>query len=177
MNSPMFAQRTSGNSAKAPAEPYVARGAAHGLSLPFGNSRLWPSTELYYANFSSLIDAADREQSKWANERGQVRLSPRTVGKYIKRGPHRPRCGKDQRWPTFIRNHVHLIVACNFFAVTACFRLLYIFVALESGSSRLRRLHTNRYKHKLPIRKATMDGNLVANSLSPNTASEPLTSR
>src|SRR5690348_4146130 len=52
MNSPMFAQRTSGNSAKAPAEPYAACGAAHGLSLPFGNSRLWPSTELYYANFS-----------------------------------------------------------------------------------------------------------------------------
>src|SRR5881275_503663 len=52
MNSPIFAQRTSGNSAKAPAEPYAACGAAHGLSLPFGNSRLWPSTELYYANFS-----------------------------------------------------------------------------------------------------------------------------
>src|SRR5438045_4684829 len=29
-----------------------ACGAAHGLSLPFGNSRLWLSTELYYANFS-----------------------------------------------------------------------------------------------------------------------------
>src|SRR5690348_13682606 len=55
MNSPMFAQRTSGNSAKAPAEPYAACGAAHGLSLPFGNSRLWPSTELYYANFSRRI--------------------------------------------------------------------------------------------------------------------------
>src|SRR5690348_3636281 len=55
MNSPMFAQRTSGNSAKAPAEPYAACGAAHGLSLPFGNSRLWLSTELYYANFSNLL--------------------------------------------------------------------------------------------------------------------------
>src|SRR5438874_13517140 len=59
MNSPMFAQRTSGNSAKAPAEPYAACGAAHGLSLPFGNSRLWPSTELYYANFSKFLQARD----------------------------------------------------------------------------------------------------------------------
>src|SRR5437868_14584691 len=57
MNSPIFAQRTSGNSAKAPAEPYAACGAAHGLSLPFGNSRLWPSTELYYANFSKYACA------------------------------------------------------------------------------------------------------------------------
>src|SRR5690349_16400143 len=62
MNSPMFAQRTSGNSAKAPAEPYAACGAAHGLSLPFGNSRLWPSTELYYANFSSEGSATPIQQ-------------------------------------------------------------------------------------------------------------------
>ena len=49
----------------------------------------------------------------------QIRLSPRTVGKYIKQLP-RPRGARDQRWSTFLKNHAQAIVACDFFtAVTA----------------------------------------------------------
>ena len=67
----------------------------------------------------------------------QIRFSPRTVRKYIGQRP-RPRGRKDQRWSTFLRNHAHGIVACDFFiSVTARFRILYIFVALEIGSRRV----------------------------------------
>ena len=69
-----------------------------------------------------------------------LRVSPRTVRKYMpKRPPGRPR--GDQRWSTFLRNHARAIVACDFFvAVTATFRLLYVFVAIEHGSRRLVRV-------------------------------------
>ena len=69
-----------------------------------------------------------------------IRVSPRTVRKYMpKRPPGRPR--GDQRWSTFLRNHAHAIVACDFFvAVTATFRLLYVFVVIEHGSRRLVRV-------------------------------------
>jgi putative transposase len=63
----------------------------------------------------------------------QIRISPRTVGKYMGRLPRTPG-SRDQRWATFLRNHAYEIVACDFFvAVTARFRILYIFVALEIG--------------------------------------------
>ena len=69
-----------------------------------------------------------------------LRVSPRTVRKYMpKRPPGRPR--GDQRWATFLRNHADAIVACDFFvAVTATFRLLYVFVVIEHGSRRLVRI-------------------------------------
>ena len=53
-----------------------------------------------------------------------IRVSPRTVGKYIpKRPAGQPR--GDQRWATFLKNHALAIVASDFFvAVTATFRLL-----------------------------------------------------
>ena len=73
-----------------------------------------------------------------------LRVSPRTVRKYMpKRPPGNPR--GDQRWSTFLRNHAKAIVACDFFvAVTATFRLLYVFVMIEHGS---RRLHVNVTAH------------------------------
>ncbi len=66
-----------------------------------------------------------------------VRVSPRTVGKYMpKRPPGRPR--GDQRWATFLRNHARAIIACDFFVtITATFRLLYVFVLIHHGSRRL----------------------------------------
>jgi putative transposase len=67
----------------------------------------------------------------------QIRLFPRIVGKYVKRLPG-PAGSKDQRWSTFLRNHAHQMVACDFFvSFTACLRLFYVFVALESGWARL----------------------------------------
>ena len=47
----------------------------------------------------------------------------------------------DLRWSTFLSNHAKAILACDFFvAVTATFRLLYVFVVSEHGSRRLVRL-------------------------------------
>ena len=73
-----------------------------------------------------------------------IRVSPRTVGKYVERG--NPRGNSGQRWTTFVRNHVQAIVACDFFvSVTASFRLQYVFVAIEVGSRRI--LHANVTAH------------------------------
>ena len=44
----------------------------------------------------------------------------------------------DQRWSTFLRNHATAILACDFFvAVTATFRMLYVFVVIEHSTRRL----------------------------------------
>ena len=74
-----------------------------------------------------------------------MRVSPRTVRKYMpKRPPGRPR--GDQRWATFLRNHARAIIACDFFvAVTATFRMLYVFVLIDHGSRRL--VHLNVTAH------------------------------
>ena len=50
------------------------------------------------------------------------------------------------RWPTFLRLHAQGIIACDFFvAVTATFRLLYVFVVIEHCSRRL--IHCNVTAH------------------------------
>jgi len=74
-----------------------------------------------------------------------VRVSPRTVGKYLAQGPRR-KPDPSQRWLTFVRNHAQAIVACDFFVViTARFRILYVFVVLELGRRRI--LHFNVTDH------------------------------
>jgi putative transposase len=66
----------------------------------------------------------------------------RTVRKYLDTDRPRQR-GTSHRWSTFVRNHAKGIVACDFFvSVTASFRVLYVFVAMEIGSRRI--LHCNR---------------------------------
>jgi putative transposase len=74
-----------------------------------------------------------------------IRVSPRTVSKYLpKRPPGQPR--EDQRWSTFLKNHARAILACDFFiAVTATFRMLYVFVVIEHDTRRLR--HVNVTTH------------------------------
>ena len=66
-----------------------------------------------------------------------IRVSPRTVRKYLEN--NRPRGGsRDQRWSTFVRNHASTIVACDFLvSVTATFKIIYVFVAMEIGSRRI----------------------------------------
>jgi putative transposase len=56
-----------------------------------------------------------------------------------------PRSG-NQRWSTFVRNHAQAIVACDFFvSVSANFRIVFVFVAMEISSRRL--LHFNVTRH------------------------------
>src|SRR5207245_1033892 len=100
-----------------------------------------------------LIRQMDRENPTWGEERIAnelslklgIRVSPRTVRKYL--DSFRPRGSSgNQRWATFVRNHANAIVACDFFtSVTASFRVLYVFVAMEIGSRRI--LHTNVTVH------------------------------
>jgi putative transposase len=93
-----------------------------------------------------------REHPTWGEERIAselslklgIRVSPRTVGKYLKRG--NPRGSSGQPWTTFVRNHAEAIVACDFFvSVTSSFRILYVYVAMEIGSRRI--LHCNVTEH------------------------------
>jgi transposase InsO family protein len=54
-----------------------------------------------------------------------------------------------QRWPTFVRNHAKVVVACDFFvAITAVFRTLYVFLVMEIGSRQI--LHYNVTAHPTP---------------------------
>ena len=100
-----------------------------------------------------LIRRMATENPMWGEERIAnellvklgIRGSPRTVGKYMpKRPPGQPR--GDQRWSTFLKNHAKAILACDFFvAVTATFRMLYVFVVIEHGTRRL--AHVNVTAH------------------------------
>src|SRR5438309_8580675 len=59
----------------------------------------------------------------------QIRLSPRTVGKYSKQRPG-PRRSRDQSRSTLLKNHANAIVACDCFTVViVCVWVGYVFVA------------------------------------------------
>jgi putative transposase len=74
-----------------------------------------------------------------------IRVSPRTVRRYIPSGPPRARRGT-QAWSTFVRNHARSVLASDFFVVvTATFRVVYVFVVLEIGTRRI--LHWNVTQH------------------------------
>jgi putative transposase len=76
-----------------------------------------------------------------------IGVSPGTVGNYMpKRAPGQPR--GDQRWSTFLKNHAKAILACDLFvAVTATFRMLYVFPVIEHGTRRL--AHVNVTAHPI----------------------------
>ena len=102
-------------------------------------------------NLRELVVQMASENPTWGEERIAselalklgIRVSPRTVGKYLKRNP---RGSSGQRWTTFVRNHAQAIVACDFFvSVTSSFRVLYVLVAMEIGSRRI--LHGNVTEH------------------------------
>jgi putative transposase len=103
-------------------------------------------------NLRELVCRMARENPTWGEERIAnelslklgIRVSPRTVGKYLERG--KPCGSSGQRWKTFVRNQAQAIVACDFFvSVTASFHVLYVFVAIEVGSRRI--LHVNVTEH------------------------------
>jgi putative transposase len=75
-----------------------------------------------------------------------IRVSPRTVGKYLRSGRPVRTPDPKQRWLTFVRNHAQVIAACDFFVVvTATFRTLHVFVVMELGTRRI--LHHNVTAH------------------------------
>ena len=90
----------------------------------------------------------------WGEERiaDELRLklglavSPRTIGRYL-RQLRPPRGGRPaRRWATFVRNHAHAVLACDFFiTVTARFRVVYVFVVLDVGTRRI--VHCNVTEH------------------------------
>jgi transposase InsO family protein len=104
----------------------------------------------------ALIRQMVRDNPTWDQERIAnelllklgLRVSPRTVRKYMpkrtNRGPGKR--VQSQRWSTFVRNHAEAILACDFcVAITATFRILYVFVVIEHISRRL--LHVNVTAH------------------------------
>ena len=104
-------------------------------------------------NIQTLIITMAQENPSWGEGRIADELSlklgivvdSRTVVKYLKQSG-RPRSPLGQRWSTFIQNHAKEIVACDFFtSVTANFRVLYVFIAMEIGSRRI--LHVNVTDH------------------------------
>ena len=107
------------------------------------------------AEFRHLIRKMAGENPSWGEERIAnevllklgLRVSPRTVRKYMPKSP--PARGiprGDQRWATFLKNHARGIIACDFcVAVTATFRILYVFVVMEHASRRL--IHLNATAH------------------------------
>lgn len=111
-------------------------------SKPTGRPRL-------AKDLRQLIREMAAENPTWGEERIAnelqlklgIRVSPRTVEKYLRDGPVRTPDPK-QRWLTFVHNHAKVIVACDFFVVfTATFRTLYVFVIMELGTRRI--LHHN----------------------------------
>jgi transposase InsO family protein len=84
-----------------------------------GESVLWPGTHRQRV-----------ETETWDSS-----IAP-YVGKYPRDGPVRTPDPK-QRWLTFVHNHAKVIVACDFFVVTATFRTLYVFVILELATRRI----------------------------------------
>lgn len=101
-----------------------------------------------------LIVSMAQSNPSWGEERianelclkPGLTVSPRTVGRYLCTLGPRHGGRRSQRWATFVRNHAHAVVACDFFTtVTVRFRILYVFVVLEVGTRRI--LHWNVTEH------------------------------
>ena len=103
-----------------------------------------------------LIVRMVHDNPTWGEERVAAELSvklgilvsPRTVRAYWPRDtdPRSGRRASSQHWRTFVGNHAKAIVAADFLvAITARFRVLYVFVAMEVGSRRI--LHSNVTAH------------------------------
>jgi hypothetical protein len=102
-------------------------------SKPLGRPRI-------PAEMRELISEMSRSNPAWGEERIAaelllklgVRLSPRTVRRYLPKGRGSGDGRRSQRWSTFVRNHAQAILACDFFVtVTANLRMLYVFVTIR----------------------------------------------
>jgi putative transposase len=107
-------------------------------------------------NLRQLIVRMVQENPTWGEERIAAELSvklgilvsPRTVRAYWpqERDPRGGRRTASQHWRTFVRNHAKAIVAADFLvAITAGFRVLYVFVVMEVGSRRILQCHVTAH--------------------------------
>jgi hypothetical protein len=77
-----------------------------------------------------------------------IRLSPRTVRRYMPDDPGSWLGRSSQRWMIFVRNHAQAILACDFFTTfTATFRILYVFVVMEVGTRRIAHFKVTAHPH------------------------------
>jgi putative transposase len=106
------------------------------------------------ADLRRLIEVMAKANRTWGEERIAselllklgIRVSPRTVRRYMPAGRAPGDGTRSQRWSTFVRNHASAVLACDFFvAITASFRVFYVFVVLEVGTRRI--LHWNVTDH------------------------------
>ena len=75
-----------------------------------------------------------------------IRISPRTVRRYMPSDDTGCRGRCSQRWVTFVHNHAQGLLACDFFVgVTASFRVLYVFVIMEVGTRRIAHLNVTTH--------------------------------
>lgn len=116
-------------------------------STPRGRPRL-------PANLRQLIATMATANRTWGEERIAselllklgIRVSPRTVRRYMPSGAVPRNRSGSQAWSTFVRNHARSVLACDFFVtVTATFRVFYVFVVLEVGTRRI--IHWNVTAH------------------------------
>src|SRR5499427_7132750 len=101
-----------------------------------------------------LIQELAAENPTWGEQRIAnelhrkltIRISPRTVGKYLRRQSPVRTPDPQQRWLSFVRHHAKVMVAGDFFVVfTATFRTLYVFLVVEIGSRQI--LHHHATAH------------------------------
>ncbi len=106
------------------------------------------------ADLRQLIEDMAVANPTWGEERIAaelllkvgIRVSPRTVRRYMPSGGGSGPRRISQRWTTFVRNHARAVLACDFLvAVTVRFRLLYVFVVLDVGTRRI--VHWNVTEH------------------------------
>lgn len=77
-----------------------------------------------------------------------IRVSPRTVRRYMPKGTELGDRDPSQRWTTFVRNHAKSILATDFLvAVTVNFRILYVLVIMEVGTRKI--VHFNVTDHPM----------------------------
>ena len=106
------------------------------------------------AGLQELIFKMAQENLTWGEERIAaelllklgIRVSPRTVRRYMPIDAGSGKRVPSQRWMTFVRNHAQAILASDFFiVVTARFRILYVFVVLKVGTRKI--VHFNVTAH------------------------------
>jgi len=106
----------------------------------------WKSRPRVSRGLQELISKMAEENPTWGEERIAaelrlklgMRVSPRTVRRYMPLDIGPGKRVPSQRWMKFVRNHAQAMLACDFFVmVTARFRILYGFAVMELGTRKI----------------------------------------